>query len=84
MVGAFFQWFIRRYHFRWWLRFNYILSAGLDIGVSLGGVIVFFALQYSGTINLNWWGNTVWQNTFDSLGMPRLVATVPFGPTEWS
>ncbi|TFK93530.1 OPT oligopeptide transporter [Polyporus arcularius HHB13444] len=83
MVGAFFQWFIRRYHFRWWLRFNYILSAGLDIGVSLGGVIVFFALQYSGTIDFKWWGNTVWQNTFDAIGMPRLLASVPFGPTEW-
>ena len=86
MVGAFFQWFIRRYHFRWWLRFNYILSAGLDIGVSLGAILVFFALQYAnGGVVLNWWGNTVWQNTFDAIGMPRLLVTdVPIGPTQWS
>ena len=85
-VGAFFQWFIRRRHFRWWLRFNYILSAGLDVGVSLGAVLVFFALQYpKGGLNLDWWGNNVWINTFDALGMPRLTVTdVPIGPTEWS
>ncbi|KAI0757331.1 OPT oligopeptide transporter [Daedaleopsis nitida] len=88
MVGAIFQWFMRRNHFRWWLRFNYILSAGLDIGVSVGAVIVFFALQYrnnGGTgPQLNWWGNNVWLNTFDAMGMPRIIATEPFGPTEWS
>ncbi|KAI0762717.1 OPT oligopeptide transporter [Fomes fomentarius] len=85
MVGGFFQWFIRRYHFRWWLRFNYILSAGLDIGVSVGAVIVFFALQYhNGGINLDWWGNSVWLNTFDAMGMPRLTVNGTFGPTEWS
>ncbi|OSD05888.1 OPT oligopeptide transporter [Trametes coccinea BRFM310] len=84
-VGAFFQWFIRRYHFRWWLRFNYILSAGLDIGVSVGIVLVFFCLQYpKGGINLNWWGNTVWQNTFDAMGMPALIPNSTFGPSEWS
>ncbi|KAM5532784.1 hypothetical protein V8D89_013581 [Ganoderma adspersum] len=85
MVGCFFQWFVRRYHFRWWLRFNYILSAGLDIGVSLGMVLVFFILQYpKGGFTLNWWGNTVWQNTADAMGLPRLVANGTFGPTTWA
>lgn len=85
MVGCLFQWFIRRYHFRWWLRFNYILSAGLDIGVSLGMVLVFFILQYpKGGFTLNWWGNTVWQTTADAQGLPRLVANGTFGPTVWA
>ncbi|KAH9853046.1 OPT oligopeptide transporter [Lenzites betulinus] len=85
MVGAFFQWFIRRYHFRWWLRFNYILSAGLDMGVSLGMVLVFFCLQYpKGGITLNWWGNDVWQNTYDALGMPALLVNGTIGPLVWS
>ena len=84
MVGAFFQWFMRRFHFRWWLRFNYILSAGLDIGVSVGAVIVFFALQFR-NINLDWWGNSVWINTFDAYGAPRLIpANGTFGPTQWA
>ncbi|KAI0374504.1 OPT oligopeptide transporter [Pilatotrama ljubarskyi] len=84
-VGAFFQWFMRRFHFGWWLRFNYILSAGLDIGVSLGLVLVFFCIQYpKGGVELNWWGNTVWQNTFDAMGMPALIPNGTFGPSEWS
>ena len=84
-VGFLFQWFVRRNHFRWWLRFNYILSAGLDIGVSVGAILVFFALQYPrGGVTLNWWGNTVWQTTFDALGMPRLLVTdTPIGPATW-
>ncbi|EIW64935.1 OPT oligopeptide transporter [Trametes versicolor FP-101664 SS1] len=85
MVGAFFQWFVRRYHFRWWLRFNYILSAGLDIGVSMGMVLVFFCLQYpKGGVELNWWGNTVWQNTFDAMGMPALFTNTTIGPQVWA
>lgn len=85
MVGAFFQWFVRRYHFRWWLRFNYILSAGLDIGVSMGMVLVFFCLQYpKGGVQLNWWGNTVWQNTFDAIGMPALFTNTTIGPQVWA
>ena len=84
-VGAIFQWWVRRYHFRWWLRFNYILSAGLDIGVSVGIVLVFFCLQYpKGGVTLNWWGNTVWQNTFDAMGMPALLPNGTFGPQTWA
>jgi hypothetical protein len=65
LVGFISQWFMRRYHFRWWMRYNYILSAALDTGVSLCFIVIFFTLQYpkDGTIGLHtiqsWWGNTV-------------------------
>ncbi|TFY71142.1 hypothetical protein EVG20_g1878 [Dentipellis fragilis] len=87
VVGAIFQWFMRRRHFRWWMRYNYLLSSGLDAGVIFGLIFIFFCVQLpKNMITLNWWGNTVWQNTADAQGIP--LAIVPpgqtFGPTTWS
>ncbi|KAJ6560262.1 OPT oligopeptide transporter [Mycena capillaripes] len=86
LTGFIFNFVIRRRHFRWWMRYNYILSAALDAGVALCLIVLFFAVQYpKGGINLNWWGNTVWQNTNDAMGMPLLISeTGTFGPTAWS
>lgn len=57
-----------------------------DAGVAICLVVMFFTLQYpKGGISLNWWGNTVWQNTADAMGIPLLVSeTGTFGPTSWS
>ena len=88
IVGFVFQWFTRRYHFRWWLRYNYPLSAGLDAGVIIGMFVIFFSLQMrsNGGINLNWWGNSVWANTADAQLVPlkTLVPGEIFGPNKWS
>jgi len=87
LVGGLFQWFIRRRHFRWWMRYNYILSAALDCGVALGVVIIFFTVQFpKGGFDVNWWGNTVWMNTYDTFGVPlrQLAPNASFGPTSWS
>jgi len=87
MVGFIFQYFMRRRHFRWWLRYNYILSAAMDAGVGIALIIIFFGLQFpKGGIFLNWWGNTVWQNTLDAQGAPFTVLQPgqTFGPTSWS
>jgi hypothetical protein len=65
LTGFIFQWFLRRFHIHWWMRYNYILSAALDAGVAVGLIVIFFTVQYprNGTIGLNtiqaWWGNTV-------------------------
>ncbi|KAG2002633.1 peptide transporter MTD1 [Coprinopsis cinerea AmutBmut pab1-1] len=64
IVGFIFQYVIRRRHFSWWTKYNYVLSAALDAGVALAAVIIFFTLQYpkNGDIGVNtiqaWWGNT--------------------------
>ncbi|KAJ7667527.1 OPT oligopeptide transporter [Mycena polygramma] len=34
-TGFIFNFYIRRSHFRWWMRYNYILSAALDAGIAL-------------------------------------------------
>jgi hypothetical protein len=45
-----------------------------------------FTLQLpKGGINLNWWGNTVWQNTADAQMVPlkTLAPGQTFGPSSW-
>ncbi|KAF8182153.1 OPT oligopeptide transporter [Mycena galopus ATCC 62051] len=86
LTGFIFNYVIRRRNFRWWMRYNYILSAALDAGLAISLVVMFFALSYpKQAAPLNWWGNTVWQNTADALGLPLLVSeTGTFGPLTWS
>jgi len=71
----------------WWMRYNYILSTALDFGVALGSIIIFLTLIYpKGGADLNWWGNTVYLNTADALGLPlkTLAPGETFGPSVWS
>ncbi|RDB28960.1 Glutathione transporter 1 [Hypsizygus marmoreus] len=86
IVGFIFNYFIRRYHFRWWMRYNYILSAALDAGVVIALIVIFFAIQYPTGIEIEWWGNTVWINTADTLGIPlrTLGPEDTIGPKVWS
>ncbi|KAH9603594.1 hypothetical protein KSS87_015970 [Heliosperma pusillum] len=48
-----------RYRPRWWERYNYILSGGLDAGTAFMTILVFFSLQYVNNIGLDWWGNNM-------------------------
>ncbi|KAK3218773.1 hypothetical protein Dsin_012743 [Dipteronia sinensis] len=57
-TGAIFNYFVFRYHKRWWQRYNYVLSAALDAGTAFMGVLLFFAFQNEG-VNLKWWGTHV-------------------------
>nr|GAT46480.1 OPT oligopeptide transporter [Mycena chlorophos] len=85
-VGFLFNFVIRRRHFRWWMRYNYILSAALDAGLALCLIVMFFGVQFpKNGFSLNWIGNTIWQNTNDAMGVPLLISeTGTFGPTSWS
>ncbi|KAH7526070.1 hypothetical protein JRO89_XSUnG0067500 [Xanthoceras sorbifolium] len=58
ITGAIFNYFVFRYHKRWWQKYNYVLSAALDAGTAFMGVLLFFALQNEG-IQLKWWGTHV-------------------------
>jgi len=89
VTGAIFNWYIRRRHFRWWLRYNYLLSSGFDAGVIIALFLIFFTVQLpKGGFTVNWWGNTVWMNTADAKGLPlKLLAPgETFGPSPgtWS
>lgn len=87
IIGGIFQGFVRRRHFRWWMRYNYVLAAALDAGVAFGSLLVFLCFFLpKGGIAFNWWGNTVWQNTNDAMAAPFTVLppNSTFGPSTWS
>ncbi|KAJ2919361.1 hypothetical protein MD484_g1053, partial [Candolleomyces efflorescens] len=63
LVGFTFQYVIRRKHFSYWTKYNYVLSAALDAGTAVGLIMIYFCLQYplGGTIGKNtiqqWYGS---------------------------
>ncbi|KAF9473387.1 small oligopeptide transporter [Pholiota conissans] len=71
IIGFIFQYVVRRKHFSYWAKYNYVLSAALDAGTAVGLILVFFCLQYPldgsiGKSNIQkWWGNTVYKDTLD-------------------
>ncbi|KAI0667564.1 small oligopeptide transporter [Trametes maxima] len=91
IVAFIFNYVIRRRHFSWWTKYNYILSAGLDSGVAICAILIFFCLQYprDGTIGestiMTWWGNTVMTKTADynSASLWPLPEKGYFGPDTW-
>ena len=91
LVGFIFNYVVRRRNFSWWTKYNYVLSAGLDSGLAISTIIIFFCLQFpkDGTIGANsiqtWWGNTVFTNTADWAGTPlwSLPENGTFGPATW-
>ncbi|KAK3141635.1 hypothetical protein QOZ80_4BG0336440 [Eleusine coracana subsp. coracana] len=56
-VGMVFNFIVFRYWKGWWQRYNYVLSAAMDAGVAIMGVVIYFALGMGGH-NLNWWGTS--------------------------
>lgn len=55
-VGFVFHKLIKRRYPRWYERYTMILSAALDTGVAISGIIIFFLFEHS-QIVLKWWGN---------------------------
>ncbi|KAF8648518.1 hypothetical protein AX16_006224 [Volvariella volvacea WC 439] len=78
-VGFVFQYLIRKKNFPWWSKFNYVASAALDSGTVISLMFIFFSLQFprGGSISVNWWGNSVHQNTVDWTRKPLL--SIPEG-----
>ena len=91
IVGFIFQYVIRRRAFSWWTKYNYVLSAALDLGYAISAMFIFFVLQYprNGTIGANsihkWWGNTVYMHTddYDSTPLRQAASGLTFGPSQW-
>lgn len=88
IIGFIFQYVIRRRHFSFWAKYNYVLSAALDAGTAISTILIFFLLQYpkNGTIGLHtvqaWWGNTVFRHTADynQTALRTLAEGQKFGP----
>ncbi|SCU97646.1 LAMI_0F10814g1_1 [Lachancea mirantina] len=56
---------IRKRWPKWFSKYNFVTGAGVESGVAISVVIIFLCVQYPGG-KLNWWGNSVWQNTYDN------------------
>jgi len=85
-VGFIFNKFIKDRHRGWWSQYNYITSAGLDIGLAVSTIIIFFCLTLTNTSPPNWWGNNVVSSTLDfqeSAVQRVLPEGQIFGPTRW-
>lgn len=68
------------------MRFNYILSAGLDSGLAISTIIIVLTLSLTNTEAPKWWGNTVGQNTLDAQDASFAKVLEPgdtFGPKQW-
>ncbi|KAL0954158.1 hypothetical protein HGRIS_005294 [Hohenbuehelia grisea] len=78
IVGFIFQYVIRRRHFSWWTKYNYVLSAAMDAGVAIAAVLIFFwfvsfILSYEissslDTIAFNTLITVKWDSTLSSHG----------------
>ncbi|ORY58552.1 OPT oligopeptide transporter protein-domain-containing protein [Pseudomassariella vexata] len=73
-IGIFFNGFIKRRFKGWWGKYNYVTSAGLDTGLYLSTIIIFFALVLPQKVNPPQWfmnppadGNPNITNAFNNL-----------------
>lgn len=85
-VGWVFQYLIRKRNFAWWSRLNFLTSSGLDLGLALATLVIFFAFTLNNIDPPSWWGNDVVTSTMDTLDTAVQVVLPPgetFGPVTW-
>ncbi|KAJ5895399.1 hypothetical protein N7495_007090 [Penicillium taxi] len=86
IFGLIFNYWIRRRWGGWWHHFNYITAAGLDTGLIISTIIIFFAITLPGVSVPSWWGNVAVFETMDSLYTAvrkTVTAGETFGPKTW-
>ncbi|OAA73908.1 small oligopeptide transporter, OPT family [Cordyceps fumosorosea ARSEF 2679] len=86
VVGFAFQFWVRRRHAAWWSRLNFLTSCGLDLGLALGTLVLFFAFTLPDVKPPQWWGNTIVERTMDFRGTAVQVVLPEgqtFGPQSW-
>ena len=86
IVGFIFQYYIRNRYFAWWSRLNFLTSSGLDLGLALATLVIFFAFAINDIEAPKWWGNDVVTTTMDfqNTAIRRKVAEgETFGPPTW-
>lgn len=87
IVGFVFQYLIKNRHFSWWSRLNFLTSSGLDLGLALSTLVIFFAFTLNNINPPAWWGNTVITTTMDYQDTAIQTVLPPgetFGPATWT
>lgn len=85
-VGFVFQFWIKRRWYGWWSRLNYMTSNGLDLGLALATLFIFFAFTMQGIGAPSWWGNDIVDTTMDVQGtavQEHVKEGSKFGPSSW-
>ncbi|KHN99567.1 small oligopeptide transporter, OPT family [Metarhizium album ARSEF 1941] len=86
IVGFIFQYWVKKRHFGWWRRLNFLTSCGLDLGLALSTLFIFFAFRMHGIDPPRWWGNEIADSTMDAQGTAvqgRVASGQVFGPKSW-
>jgi OPT family oligopeptide transporter len=86
IVGFVFNKYIRDRWRGWWMQYNYVLSAGLDVGLALCTILIFLTLNLTDTNFPEWWGTRITSNTLD-VEDKAIRNPIPtgqtFGPAKW-
>ncbi|KAM0075101.1 hypothetical protein ACKRZS_012918 [Fusarium odoratissimum] len=83
LFGILFGVLVKKRKASWWHRFNFVLSSALDCSVAIAGIVIFFAVFYTGAAdNFSWWGTNVYKDTCDWKSCPykALAKGQTFGP----
>lgn len=86
IVGFVFNKYIKTRWRGWWMQYNYVFSAGLDVGLALCTILIFVTLQLTGTSFPSWWGTEIAANTLDAMDGAKQITLAEgqkFGPTSW-
>jgi OPT family oligopeptide transporter len=86
IVGFVFNKYIRDRYRGWWMQYNYVLSAGLDVGLALCTILIFLTLNLTDTNFPEWWGTSIASGTMDTLNSAiqnPVAEGQKFGPTKW-
>ncbi|EME50295.1 hypothetical protein DOTSEDRAFT_68981 [Dothistroma septosporum NZE10] len=84
-VGFIFQKYIYDRFRGWWMNYNYVTSAGMDVGLAICAIVIFFCVQLPGGVMPSWWGVSV-VNTVDYMGAAvrdTVTGNQTFGPATW-
>ncbi|PRP85852.1 hypothetical protein PROFUN_06126 [Planoprotostelium fungivorum] len=58
LIGFIVNYVVKKRHFKWWSNYSFVLSAAMDSGVAICGLVIFFALTNNNISMPEWWGNT--------------------------
>ena len=85
VVGFIFNKWIKNKFRGWWMQYNYVFSAGLDVGLALCTILIFLTLQLTNTSFPSWWGVDIAANTMDASdsAVQTILTNGTFGPTSW-
>ncbi|KAJ5818939.1 hypothetical protein N7474_004530 [Penicillium riverlandense] len=83
IVGFVFNKYIRSRFRGWWMQYNYVFSAGLDVGLVLSSILIFLTLSLTNTSFPSWWGTKIAAETVDAMDTAIQIKGVKFGPAHW-